>query len=115
MGKHIGEALSEYVVSNQKKKGELSGNYLRIQVGLDVMKPFRRCMPVRISDRKVDTIWADIWFEKLPNFCYLCGTFEHLEQECHLYTGRTHDDLDKPYGCWFQEDICAPDYQRHPG
>ncbi|ONI16547.1 hypothetical protein PRUPE_3G105700 [Prunus persica] len=74
MGKHIGEALSEYVVSDQNKKGELSGNYLHIRVGLDVMKPLRRCMPMRISDRKADTIWADIRYEKLPNLCYLCDT-----------------------------------------
>lgn len=114
MGKHIGEALSEYVVSDQNKKGELSGNYLHIRVGLDVMKPLRRCMPMRISDRKADTIWADIRYEKLPNLCYLCDTFEHLEQECHIYTGRAHDDLDKPYSCWFQEDICALDHDLGP-
>lgn len=115
MGKHIGEALGDYVVSDHSKKGEFSGNYLRIRVGLDVTKPLRRCMPVRLSDRHADIIWADLRYEKLPNLCYLCGTFEHLEQECHLYTGRAQSDLDKPYGRWFQEDVFAPDYRRSPG
>lgn len=115
MGKRIGEELGVFVVSDHGKRGAECGSYLRIRVGLDVTKPLRRCLPVRLSNCKGDTVWADIRYERLPNLCYLCGMFDHLERECRLFTGQLQDDMVKPYGRWFQEDFFAPDYRRPTG
>ena len=28
-------------------------------------------------------IWVNFWYEKLPNFCYICGLLDHTENDCY--------------------------------
>ncbi|KAL6273295.1 hypothetical protein ACE6H2_023987 [Prunus campanulata] len=64
------------------------------------------------GDGRDDVVRVDICYEKLPHTCYLCGSLDHMENECSKYVGEGLTDLDKPYGKWF---LFGPDYCRLPG
>ncbi|KAL6269664.1 hypothetical protein ACE6H2_026575 [Prunus campanulata] len=115
MGKEIGTALGNFVVTDQSKRNDCYGSYLRIRVGIDISKPLRRCMPVRLPGGQTTTQWVDLRYEKLPHTCYLCGKFDHIEKECAKFNGDNKDDMAKPYGKWFQEDVYGPDFRKPQG
>lgn len=115
MGKLIGEALGTYVATDQSRRGDCLGSYLRIRVLLDVGRPLRRWLGVRLPDDSGTTEWVQLRYEKLPVMCFLCGLLDHCEKDCGLYGGKEMDDRDKPYGLWFQHDVLGPDYRKPKG
>ncbi|CAL9007304.1 unnamed protein product [Prunus brigantina] len=115
MGKLIGDTLGNYVVADQSRRSDCFGSFLRIRVLMDVSRPLRRWLAVRLPDASGTVEWVQIRYEKLPTTCYLCGMLDHGEKECGLYTGGERDDTDKPYGLWFQQDVLGPDYRKPKG
>ncbi|CAB4303994.1 unnamed protein product [Prunus armeniaca] len=59
----IGQQIGEFVVSDQSKRGQCLGSYLKIRVALDITKPLRRCLPIQLPEGKVE--WIDLRYEKL--------------------------------------------------
>lgn len=96
MGKEIGTTLVDFVVTDKNKRNDYYRSYMRIRVGIDISKPLRRCMPVRLPGGQTTTQWVDLRYEKLPHTCYLCGKFDHIEKECAKFNGDNTDDLAKP-------------------
>ena len=50
--------------------------------------------------------WVGIKFERLPNFCYLCGQVSHSNKDCEKWLcskGRLWKE-DQEYGEWLQAD-----------
>lgn len=40
---------------------------------------------------------------------------DHVEDQCERYDGKQVDDMAKPYGTWFQDDVLKKDYRRPAG
>lgn len=112
MGKLISDALGTYVVTDQSRRGECLGIYLCIRVLLDVGRPLRRWLAVRLPDASGMVEWVQLRYEKLPITRYLCGMLDHGEKDCGLYTGKERDDSDKLYGLWFHRDVLGPNYHK---
>ncbi|KAL5803418.1 hypothetical protein ACOSQ4_031723 [Xanthoceras sorbifolium] len=61
---------------------DLWGKFLRIKVSIDITKPLKRGIRMRLEN--FDTmITALIKYERLPDFCYGCGFIAHSFRECH--------------------------------
>ncbi|KAL5776664.1 hypothetical protein ACOSP7_009590 [Xanthoceras sorbifolium] len=61
---------------------DLWGKFLRIKVSIDITKPLKRGIRMRLTN--FDTmITALIKYERLPVFCYGCGFIGHSFRECH--------------------------------
>ncbi|GAB2214963.1 hypothetical protein Drorol1_Dr00019332 [Drosera rotundifolia] len=67
--------------ANKKKHFRQIGRYLRIRVELDVTKPLRRGAVLKFGDKGIED-WFPFQYERLPNFCYICGRLEHVERDC---------------------------------
>lgn len=48
---------------------------------LDGSKPLRRVVPVRVGSSST-TLCAELKFERVPDFCFVCGCIGHLASEC---------------------------------
>ncbi|KAK4422121.1 hypothetical protein Salat_2163100, partial [Sesamum alatum] len=75
---------------------------LRLRVSLDVRKPLLRKTKLRSLDGQ-ETI-VNFTYERLGNFCYLCGVLGHVDTLCEL---RYADDFvdpgsPVPYGPWLR-------------
>jgi hypothetical protein len=67
------------------------GRCLRTKVYIDLMKPLERGRPLVIN---VNSIWVLFKYEKLPQFCYLCGRIYHADKPCTSRTSfRLNDEV----------------------
>ncbi|KAB2602170.1 hypothetical protein D8674_003175 [Pyrus ussuriensis x Pyrus communis] len=101
MGKFIENLVGEYVVAYQSRKTDQFGSILRVRVRLDVNKPLRRSISIKLERKIVD---IDIRYEKLPLTCFLYGMMNHVEDQCDRYQGRGCDDKQKPYRRYWKGD-----------
>lgn len=112
MGSLIGSHLGTYIVTDQSRKEDRFGSYLRIRVSIDITKPLRRSLLLRLDGEPLEVA---VRYEKIPVTCYLCGIIGHTENSCHTPMPTTTDDLYKPYGRWFQQDVFSPEYRKPVG
>ncbi|KAL5770302.1 hypothetical protein ACOSP7_014456 [Xanthoceras sorbifolium] len=61
---------------------DLWGKFLRIKVRIDITKPLKRGIRMRLENFET-MITALIKYERLPDFCYGCGFIGHSVRECH--------------------------------
>ena len=82
-----GEAVSNTIealvqVANLEDDGE-GGEFLQIQVVIDIKKPLPRCYNLWSEGEHVG--WALLKFERLPNFCYWCKKVTHSESNYDVW------------------------------
>lgn len=59
------------------------GDFLRVQVILDISKPLSRGCKITLDDGLVS--WVSFKYERLPNICYWCGCLTHRDKDCDLW------------------------------
>ena len=77
IGKTIGVTLSYGCEAEM-----IAGDFLRIRVEVDVLKPL--CRGRKVFDNEVE-VWVAFRYKKLPNFCYWCGMVCHDDKDCDLW------------------------------
>ena len=78
IGKTIGATLSFRCEAEM-----IAGDFLRIRVEVDVLKPLCRGRKVVLDNEK--EVSVAFRYEKLPNFCYWCGMVCHDDKDCDLW------------------------------
>ncbi|GMN24411.1 hypothetical protein TIFTF001_050320 [Ficus carica] len=100
IGMMIGEALGVAIRVWKDREGRCSGSFLRIRVMMDISKPVRRVIPVRLGSNGA-VHWAELKYERIPDFCYVCGCIGHIAMECHVPTAEmTIAAKSFQYGDW---------------
>jgi hypothetical protein len=61
--------------------GKASGAFLRAQVAIEIDKPLRRGVLLWMS-KSEEPRWFHVQYERLPYYCFACGTIGHSELEC---------------------------------
>lgn len=75
-------SLNGHVVKmDVDKDGKASGAFLRGCVAIEVDKPLRRGVLLRMS-KKEEPRRFEAQYEKLPFYCFACGVLGHSEVEC---------------------------------
>ena len=93
--------IGEVMEVDVPKKGVQWGKYLRVQVQVDTSEKLIRGK--RVSIEEDGGRWAFFKYERLPNFCYVCGMLDHGEKECmEKENGGVGDDGKgiMQYGAW---------------
>ncbi|XP_021321277.1 uncharacterized protein LOC8064944 [Sorghum bicolor] len=63
------------------RDGKASGAFLRARLAIEIDKPLRRGVLLRMS-RSEEPKWFAVQYERLPFFCFACGIMGHSEIEC---------------------------------
>ncbi|XP_074314641.1 uncharacterized protein LOC141649868 [Silene latifolia] len=71
---------------------------IRIRILIDVRHPLKAVVPIRVKEGRI--IHFDVKYERLPIFCYGCGTIGHGEKDCEH--GPYDDDDDLLFGEWLR-------------
>ncbi|KAK4438704.1 hypothetical protein Salat_0204900 [Sesamum alatum] len=76
---------------------------LRIRVLLNVTVPLKRALRVRLHNDS--SVVVRFTYERVPNFCYLCGRLGHIQQLCdlHFSDGFIDPGTHAPYG-WLRSE-----------
>lgn len=75
------------------------GPYLRVKTLVDITKPLIRRSLINIPSRQ---IWISFKYERLPNFCFKCGTIKHSTNGCAkgMISSKFHENDQTQYGAW---------------
>ncbi|KAL0430337.1 UNVERIFIED_CONTAM: hypothetical protein Sradi_0659700 [Sesamum radiatum] len=94
MARFIGDYLGRFIDVDADSAGHVWGSSMRLRVSLDVSKPLRRVLKLRttLGDEQL----LSFTYEKLPNFCYICGCLGHLSKFCELRFSENFIDPDLP-------------------
>lgn len=77
-------------------------SYLRIKVGVDVMKPLMRGLYFQGVEGKKQ--WLQVQYERLPVFCFICGILGHGEANCptRYESDFVEPEGEFPFGSWMR-------------
>ncbi|KAF5454463.1 hypothetical protein F2P56_024125 [Juglans regia] len=75
-GEKLGETVGRVLEVELQEDGSGWGSFLRILIEIEIEKPLARGRTIAIKGR---TYWIPLKFEKLPHFCFRCGSIIHGE------------------------------------
>lgn len=106
IGKSIG-VLEEVDVADGSARW---GRYLCTRVTIDLMKPLERWRALHLGDTMN---WVDFQYEKLPQFCSLCGCILHGPRGCMTKRGGRplQAEGEKKWGPWLKADDPGRKYE----
>ncbi|KAL0412095.1 UNVERIFIED_CONTAM: hypothetical protein Slati_3799200 [Sesamum latifolium] len=106
----IGNKLGKFKKVDLDSKADVWESSVCIRVSLDITKPLKRALKIRmvLGDEQLVTFT----YERLLNFCYLCGCLGHLSRQCEiqLHDGFCDPDDNSMYGNWLR--VAAPSSYR---
>lgn len=67
----------------------------RLKILLDVTKLLHRIQNIHSKDGNI--VMIEVKYERLPNFCYVCGKLGHIKRECQSISEDVSDE-EKQWG-----------------
>ncbi|KAH9799961.1 hypothetical protein WN943_000608 [Citrus x changshan-huyou] len=80
------------------ENGECIGEYARVRIKVDISKPLKKI--IFLEPEGEEKIPMPIRYERLPDFCFCCGTLGHQFRECIKYKDQKQEDL--AFGPWMR-------------
>lgn len=80
VGKQLGNFFGKFISYDLSNDSSIWREYMRIRISLDVRCPLKR--KKKISRKNKSEIMVTCKYEKLADFCFLCGLLTHTEQFC---------------------------------
>ncbi|XP_040998212.1 uncharacterized protein LOC121244266 [Juglans microcarpa x Juglans regia] len=98
VGRLLGEKIGVFEKVDVDEGAIAWGEFQRVCVNLQISKPLLRGSMFSIGGG--EPVWVRFSYERLPNFCYLCGCLGHGEKECTAVTSTSKfSGMDAlPYG-----------------
>lgn len=93
----LGDKIGEYIDTDRTENMSMEKS-LRIRVSLDVRKPLKKHITLKIWGGELCT--GPIKYEKLPLICFYCGKLAHGTNECKEVFG--DQSPVKNYGSWLK-------------
>ncbi|KAL5739724.1 hypothetical protein ACOSQ2_028904 [Xanthoceras sorbifolium] len=84
-----------------RASGDCLGRYLRVRVAVNVKQPLKRCPKVDVESTGKVTIMP-LCYERLHNFCSLCGHLGHLFRECVKEQQLAAGGVPNDYSAWLR-------------
>lgn len=92
MGERLGSLLGEVEEVDTNELGVGWGEYLRVRVKLNLMKPLLRGRKLKVKDK---THWIAFQYEKITILCFTCGTICHGELGCPKRNSRRNQAVEQ--------------------
>ncbi|KAK4390482.1 hypothetical protein Sango_2111500 [Sesamum angolense] len=80
MAKYIGNIIGIFLDIELPENGLVWSSALKLRVSLDVSKPLKRALRL-FSAQGIEKL-VTLTYDRLPNFCYLCGCLGHIAKFC---------------------------------
>lgn len=102
VARKIGDSIGEFLEGGEEEEDISWGQSIRIRVRLDITKPLLRGFMLKGQDIG-EECWVTIRYERLPEFCFLCGKIGHVAKECEGKKGMEERNMDKlEFGNWLR-------------
>lgn len=101
MGEALGALVGEVLEFAGDGKGRAIGKCVRVKILLDITKPTLRWTSIGFGGESTMVL---LRYEKLADFCYICGQLDHKDKDCSL----AHPGAIRHYGPWLRADRTNP-------
>nr|GMD98183.1 uncharacterized protein LOC109147766 [Ipomoea batatas] len=98
--KAIGNFIGSYVCMDENNSEGWWSTFIRIRVSIDITKPLTSKMRIRRPGGEWS--WISFRYERLPNFCFICGIIGHTEKFCLKLFKEFGQPEEKQYGAWIR-------------
>lgn len=98
-GETLEKTIGEIIKVDIDKDGAGWDHFLRVKILVDITKPLVRGNLINCS---CNLLWITFKYEKLPNFCFICGIIKHHSSGCLIsaLNSKLHDKDQSQYGIW---------------
>ncbi|KAK4411758.1 hypothetical protein Sango_0248800 [Sesamum angolense] len=98
----IGNKLGQFKDVDIDSKGDIWGSSVRIRASINITQPLKHALKIRMVLGNEHLV--TFTYERLLNFCYLCGCLEHLSRQCEvqLQEGFCDPGENSSYGTWLR-------------
>lgn len=96
----IGNYVGTFIKSDPQNLNGSWKLFSRIIVAMDVEKPIIRRM--RIKREGGEWTWINFKYERLSNFCFLCGLMGHSDRDCGVVYANPNKIVERSYGTWLR-------------
>ncbi|KAL0444608.1 UNVERIFIED_CONTAM: hypothetical protein Slati_2183500 [Sesamum latifolium] len=98
----ISNALGKFQDMEMEESGMSWGSSLRMRVAINVTQPLTRIL--RVCTTKGEDLLVSFTYERLQNFCYLCGCLGRILTYCEVRFELGFQDPGEvmPYGAWLR-------------
>lgn len=80
--KALSATVGEFIYAEPKSQ-DFEGNFARVRVRIDVTKPLKNAVSLVIKKKDgMQRVIFRVKFERLPDWCAVCGNLGHLFKEC---------------------------------
>lgn len=100
VGQQLGNFFGEFLQYDAKNNSSIWREYMRIKIRIDVRRPLKRKKKIIKKDGKEITVTCR--YERLGDFCFLCGMVTHIDRFCRRFIGKRDTEIEKEWGPWLR-------------
>lgn len=100
VGKQLGNFFGVFLQYDAKNNSSIWREFMRLRVRLDVRKPLKRKKKIVKKDKSEVVVHCK--YEKLGDFCFLCGLLTHTERFCKRKLENEGEVMNKDWGHWLR-------------
>ncbi|XP_073152541.1 uncharacterized protein [Henckelia pumila] len=112
VGMMLGDIIGVAINVEADEQSRCLGPFMRLRVIIDITKPLRRVARVALGSVS-NPVLVYLRYERLSDYCYICGVIGHIATECpHKPYPLGDDYMAYPYGPWLREETEIPAHTR---
>lgn len=100
VGRQLGNFFGQFVAYDPSNNSSIWREYMRIRIKVDVRLPLKRKKKVSRKN-KMDFV-VNVKYEKLSDFCFLCGMLSHTERFCKKKLEGDAGTMIREWGGWLR-------------
>ena len=79
---------------------------VKVKVLIDISKPLKRWLRLKL-DNFTEIVMVSLKYERLPEFCYVCGRIGHVSKECSDEEAKIEalNGVSTKFGSWMRASI----------
>ncbi|XP_016669952.1 uncharacterized protein [Gossypium hirsutum] len=103
----VGTTIGKVVAIDWKDRNGGWTEFMMLKIMVNILKPLRRI--VKLVDRDERVITCMLKYERLPDFCYLCGIIGHTVKNCkNKLPGPVSNEANFQFGSWLRVPVAVP-------
>jgi hypothetical protein len=83
LARNMADHLGKRICINNNARGDIQDKILRARVLIHIARPLQRWITLMDSHTN-EEVTVNVLYERLPNFCLVCGVIGHREDGCDL-------------------------------
>ncbi|XP_074378502.1 uncharacterized protein LOC141720045 [Apium graveolens] len=100
VGKQLGNFFGRFLQYDSKNNSSIWREFMRLRIRVDIRKPLKRRKKICKKDKS--EVMVNCKYEKLGDFCFICGMLSHTERFCQKKLEAGSEEIVREWGPWLR-------------